>query len=198
MTSPAIRLARSGDVDGMLDIYAPVVCDTAISFEETPPDADEFRRRLGAITENHPWLVCVRDDRVVGYAYASRFHVRAAYQWTVETTVYVAADAHRQGVGRALYTSLLACLVLQGYRTAVGVIALPNPGSVRLHEAMGFASIGVLPDAGYKHAAWHDVGYWSRPLADGDHPIPPGTPASLAEDPRWNAAVRSGERHLRA
>ena len=197
MADTLIRPAREGDVDGMLAIYTPIVSETAISFEETPPDAEEFRRRVRAIGEGSPWLVCATGERILGYAYASPFHTRAAYQWTVEATVYVAADARRRGVGRALYTSLFECLKLQGRRTAVAVIALPNAGSVALHEAMGFAPVGVLPRAGYKHGAWQDVGYWSLALSDAGHPSAPIMPDALAGDTRWSRAIRTGEPLLR-
>ncbi len=193
MTDALIRSARDGDVDGMLAIYAPIVTDTAISFEEHPPDAAEFVRRVRAIRQRHAWLVCVADGDVLGYAYASTFHPRAAYQWTVEATVYVSASARRRGVGRALYTSLFECLKLQGCQTAVALIALPNAGSVGLHEAMGFAPTGVLPRAGYKHGAWHDVGYWSLALGDTHQPAAPLLPEELADDPRWERAVGTGQ-----
>ena len=198
MADARIISARDDDVDGMLAIYAPIVGETAISFEERAPGADEFRARLRAIATSHPWLVCVADGGVVGYAYAAGFHARVAYQWTVETTVYIAAEARGRGVGRALYTSLFECLKLQGHQTAVAVIALPNPGSVALHEAMGFAPVGVLTRAGYKRDAWHDVGYWSLALGDADRPVAPVTPPALADDPRWERAIRAGEGLLRA
>ncbi len=193
MAEPCIRLAETRDVAPMLSIYGPVVRDTTISFEEAVPGPEEFAARVHAVQTRYPWLVCLRDGVVVGYAYGSPFSPRAAYQWTVETTVYVSERATRQGVGRALYTSLLACLGLQSYAAAIGVIALPNPGSVGLHEAMGFEPFGVLPRAGFKHGAWHDVGYWRRPLSEADTPEPPSPPSDFGRDPRWARAVGSGE-----
>ena len=136
MPHMTIRLAGPQDVAAMLDIYTPVVRDTAISFEETAPSLAEFEDRVRAVSKSFPWLVCVRDGDVLGYAYGSTFSPRAAYQWAAETTVYVADGAKRRGVGRGLYTSLLACLALQGYAVAIARIALPNAGSVGLHEAM--------------------------------------------------------------
>src|SRR5213593_2199180 len=129
-----IRLAGEADAEAVQAIYAPYVRDTAISFETEPPTVEEMGRRIRSVLEHAPWLVCERDGVVIGYAYAGRFHARAAYQWTVEVTVYVHRAHHRAGVGRALYTALLDALRLQGFRVAVGIIALPNPGSVELHE----------------------------------------------------------------
>src|SRR5262249_18063159 len=125
-----VRLAHAGDAESIAAIYEPYVRDTAISFEVEPPTADELRTRLRTVLAHAPWLVCERDGAVVGYAYAGRFHARAAYQWTVETTLYVGSADHRRGVGSALYAALLDALRAQGFRAAVGVIALPHPASV--------------------------------------------------------------------
>jgi phosphinothricin acetyltransferase len=111
--------------------------------------------------------VAVVDDRVVGVAYAGPWNERAAYRWTVESTVYVEESAHRRGVGDALYTELLDRLRRQGFHSAVAVIALPNDPSVRLHERHGFAQVGELREAGFKHGAWHDVGFWQCLLDSG-------------------------------
>ena len=188
-----IRTAREADAEAMLAIYAPYVRDTAISFETEPPSVEEFRGRMRSTLEAGLWLVCEADDGSIGYAYAARFHARRAYQWTVEVTVYVRRDHHRQGVGLGLYTSLLGCLELQGFRTAVGVIALPNPASVGLHERMGFARAGVLRAAGYKHGRWHDVGWWQRDLGEpGSSPQPPRTLADMRESAGYRRAVSAG------
>src|SRR5262249_54148640 len=129
MAAARIRVAEDADAGAMLAVYAPYVRDTAISFELEPPPEDEFRQRVRSTLATGLWLACESGSRLLGYAYAARFHARLAYQWSVETTVYVDVAHHRRGVGRGLYTSLLACLALQGFRRAVGVIALPNPES---------------------------------------------------------------------
>jgi phosphinothricin acetyltransferase len=194
-----IRLAREEDAAAMLAIYAPYVRDTAISFETEPPSEEEFRRRVRATLEVGPWLLCEAGSSVLGYAYAGRFHERAAYQWTVEVTVYVQADQHRKGVGLGLYASLLGCLAVQGFRSAVGVIALPNPASVGLHERMGFAPAGVLRAVGWKHGCWHDVGWWQRALGERDpSPEPPRTPQALQGSPEWRRALDAGVALVRA
>ena len=194
-----IRLACEADAAAMLAIYAPYVRDSAISFETEPPSEEEFRQRIRSALEVGLWLLCEAGGSVLGYAYAGRFHARRAYQWTVEVTAYVRPDQHRKGVGYGLYTSLLGCLALQGFRAAVGVIALPNPASVGLHERMGFAPAGVLRAVGYKHGRWHDVGWWQRAL--GKHapsPEPPRPSETLRESPEWRRALEAGVALVRA
>ncbi len=194
-----IRVAREADAAAMLAIYALYVRDTAISFETEPPSEEEFQGRVRATLEVGLWLLCEAGGSVLGYAYAGRFHARHAYQWTVEVTAYVNADHHRKGVGLGLYTSLLGCLALQGFRRAVGVIALPNPASVGLHERMGFAPAGVLRAVGYKHGRWHDVGWWQRVLGEHDpSPAPPRPPEALQESPEWRRAREAGVALVRA
>jgi len=188
-----IRIAREADAPALLAIYAPYVRDTAISFETEPPAEAEFRERVRTTLETGLWLLCAAGDSILGYAYGGRFHARRAYQWTVEVTVYVHSEHHREGVGLGLYTSLLGCLALQGFRSAVGVIALPNPASVGLHERMGFERAAVLRAVGYKHGRWHDVGWWQ--LALGQHvpaPEPPRPLATVQGDAEWRRALEAG------
>lgn len=148
----------------MLGIYAPIVRDTAISFEVDPPTEDEFAQRLALITETDPWLVCEADGGIVGYAYSSPFKARPAYGRTRETTVYV-SDRHRsQGIGRQLLGTLLDALSTRGDHRALAFITLPNEPSARLHEGLGFSRVGTLHEVGYKFDRWHHVGIWEREL----------------------------------
>ena len=189
-----IRMATPDDAAAMLAIYAPFVESTAVTFEYAVPPVAEFAERVRTVTARWPWLVLERAGRIAGYAYASSWRARAAYQWAVETTVYVHADERRRGIGRALYRSLLACLRLQGHRLALGAITLPNPESIALHEALGFRRVGVHRACGHKLGAWHDVGFWEVELAPRDDAAPaePILPAALAGRPDWQAAVASG------
>jgi L-amino acid N-acyltransferase YncA len=158
-----IRLASQDDAEQIRNIYAPY-CSTPISFEEAPPSVDEMSRRIAAVIERYPWLVAVEDGRALGYAYAGTYRQRAAYRWSVEVSVYIAEGQHRQGLGRALYTSLFNVLRLQGFVNAYAGATLPNAGSAGLHESMGFQPVGVYHNAGFKYGTWHDVGWWQLQL----------------------------------
>jgi len=192
-----LRLAQPSDAAAMAAIYRPAVVESAISFELEPPGERELAARLEALRGFAPWLACEDDGLVTGYAYASRHRDRAAYQWSVDVSVYVLDGRRRGGVGRALYGSLLALLRLQGFKAAHAGIALPNPGSVGLHEALGFRRVGVYARVGFKLGAWHDVGWWQLELAprlDGEPPPPPRAMADLLADPGFEAALASGAR----
>jgi L-amino acid N-acyltransferase YncA len=138
-------------------------------------------------------LVCEHGRSVAGYAYASKFRPREAYQWTAEVTVYVQASQQRRGIGRALYVSLLEVLRLQGFRSAIAVIALPNHPSVRMHESLGFRAVGVFERVGYKLGRWHDVGWWQMALREeAAHPEPPRPIEALMGTPEWERALAAG------
>ena len=193
-----IRLAAEGDAEGILAIYAPIVRETAISFEVEPPDVNAMRRRITETLAHLPWLVCERRGEVLGYAYASTHRTRAAYQWSVDVSVYVHARIRRSGVGKALYTSLLRFLDLQGFYNVYAGITLPNPASVRLHESLEFQPVGVYRAVGYKLGAWHDVGWWH--LALRPHAVPPGPPVDfgqIQDAPESHTALAAGMRLLR-
>jgi L-amino acid N-acyltransferase YncA len=194
-----IRPAADRDASAIAEIYAPFVESSATSFETEAPSAEEIRRRLHETTVAYPWLVCVRGETVAGYAYATKHRVRAAYQWSVETSVYVHDSCRRAGVGRGLYTSLFAILAAQGFVNAYAGITLPNDRSVALHEAVGFQPVGVYRKIGYKTGAWHDVGWWH--LALKAHPSSPEPPVLLAEVqrlPTWDAILSAGLALIRA
>ena len=191
MSARRLRMATAADAAAVLAIYAPVVRTSAITFENEVPPVEEIAARIDAVTACWPWLLLERDGDVAGYAYATTWRARAAYQWSVETTVYVREDCHRSGVGRALYRALLACLRLQGFRLAIGGITLPNAASIALHEAMGFRPAGVHRACGYKLGAWHDVGFWELALVpdDGREPRAPRAPGALAGTPAWDTTL---------
>jgi L-amino acid N-acyltransferase YncA len=178
-----IRLAAAADAAAVRDIYGPIIETTAISFELAVPSEDEMAARIIGRQPAHPWLVAEGEDGqgVVGYAYAGRFSGRAAYDWSVETSIYLAEAARGRGVGRALYAALLAVLDAQGYRQAMGGVALPNDASVRLHERAGFTLVGVYRAVGWKFGAWHDVAWWQRALARAGAGGPPTGPIPLTE-----------------
>ncbi len=194
-----IRLATADDAPAMLAIYAPVVRDTPISFELEPPSEAEFRQRVSDLLAWAPCLVACEGPSgdVVGYAYASRYHRRRAYDRTVEVTVYVHERARGRGVASALYATLLDALRLQGFHLAVAAIALPNPASVALHERFGFRRTGTLPEVGRKFDRWHDVGYWASSLSPsssaGGSLSALRALSEVMQTPEWRALFPSGE-----
>ena len=177
MADGTIREATEADAAAVLAIYAPIVRDTAISFEETPPTVTEIVRRMRETLPAYPYLVFEENGEVLGYAYGHAHRARPAYRWSVETTIYIREDARRRGVGRALYGRLLDVLARQGFHAAFAGATLPNPGSVALHEAVGFKTLGVFSEVGFKFGRWHDVRWWRRPLNQGP---PRGEPLSFA------------------
>jgi L-amino acid N-acyltransferase YncA len=167
----SIRVATPDDAAEVQAIYAPVVQDTTISFEYEPPSVDEMRERISKTLSLLPWLVSLDSEgRINGYAYASKHRERAAYQWAVDTSVYVRADSRGQRVGHRLYEQLFKTVTELGYFQAFAGIALPNSASIALHERMGFRPIGVYRRVGFKKGAWWDVGWWQRELRAQDSP----------------------------
>ena len=165
-----IRDARANDAKALLDIYAPFVTETTVSFELTPPTVAEFEARISSAQSQWAWLVAERGGEVVGYAYASAFRTRAAYRFTVETSAYV-HPAHRgQGVAGALYRRLFEVLIEKGYCNAYAGIALPNDASAAFHKSLGFTPVGVFHRGGWKFGKWHDISWWEIALQD----RPPG------------------------
>ncbi|GAA0202298.1 arsinothricin resistance N-acetyltransferase ArsN1 family B [Haladaptatus pallidirubidus] len=180
-----IRLAEADDASQIATIYAPVVDDTIISFETTPPDDEEMANRIRKTLPKYPWIVCELENEILGYAYAASHRTRDAYQWSVDVSVYVHENHRRSGIGSGLYESLFELLRAQGFYNAYAGIALPNPTSVGLHESLGFEPVGVYEAVGHKHGAWHDVGWWhlrlDTPADSSKSPAssdPPGLPES--------------------
>ena len=169
-----VRAALPSDAPALADLYRPYVTSSMASFETEPPHADEIARRM-LQPRRLPWLLAARAGTAVGYACASRHRPRPGWRWTVEVSVYLQAEERGRGTGRALYDVLLPELGRLGYVTALATVTLPNEASVRLHESRGFTCVGVLPAAGHKHGAWHDVGTWR--LALGAPPDEPQEPS---------------------
>jgi phosphinothricin acetyltransferase len=194
-----IRLVSGVDAAGIAAIYYPIVVSTPTSFEVDPPDEAEMRRRIECSLPDFPWLVCEHQGRVLGYAYAARHRARAAYQWSVDTSVYVDPEFHRRGIASGLYTSLFRILAAQGYFNAYAGITLPNPGSVALHESLGFQAVGIYEKVGHKLGRWHDVAWWQRPLrlVDGE-PRPSLKLNEIEQGPSWQAILAEGLAKVRS
>jgi phosphinothricin acetyltransferase len=173
-----IRNVNLNDAARVSEIYSYYVSNTVISFETEPPSVQEIENRIQLVTniKKLPYLVCTVNDYVVGYAYASTYKDRIAYQWSVEVTVYVDRSFHGQGVGKNLYKKLLETLVKLGYKNAFAIIAVPNTSSTVLHEKFGFHLIGTAKNAGYKSGAWRDVATYQlelSPIIDNAEPVLP-------------------------
>ena len=159
------------DAAAVAAIYRPAIETTIASFEEPAPDAGAMAARMRATLERYPWLVATDGETVVGYAYAGPHAERAGYRWSVNVSAYVDPAFHGRGIGRRLYDELLPILRRQRFVNVYAGIALPNPASVALHEAIGMRRIGVYERVGFKFGAWHDVAWYGLRLTD-----PPGAP----------------------
>lgn len=163
------------DAAELLDIYSVYVRDTAISFEYDIPTVEEFERRIEAILSCYPYIKAVDEDgKIFGYAYAAPFKNRKAYDWSVETTIYVRYDCRKRGIGRLLYTSLEQLLKQMGILNMNACIAYTNEndeyltnGSKIFHESMGFQLVGTFHKCGYKFNKWYDM-IWMEKLI-GEH-----------------------------
>jgi len=171
-----VRPATAADAAACVEIYRPYVLDAVITFETEVPTVEEMAARIVAARATHEWLVLEVDGDVCGYAYARQFNSRAAYQWSVETSVYIAPDRLRSGGGKMLYAELLRRLRKRGFRRAFAGIAQPNDASNALHEAFGFRRVGRYQRAGWKRGAWHDVEWWQLDLLGPDDEVDPPRP----------------------
>ena len=156
-----IRPARPADSNEIAAIYNHYVLNSHCTFETEIVSAAEIQQR---IRETHalalPWLVSVSSDKVMGYAYASKWKGRCAYQFSVESTIYIDPGHTGEGIGLPLYTALIETIRNLPMHAVIGGIALPNEPSIRLHESLGFRKVGHFEQVGYKQDRWIDVGYW--------------------------------------
>ena len=159
-----IRAATPDDAAELLKIYEPYVRQTAITFEYNVPTVTEFKDRIKNTLSKYPYIVALRDNEIVGYAYAGEFKSRQAYDWAVETSVYVKMTARRSGIGKLLYSTLEKVLAAQGFLNMNACIAFTEkndahltPDSVYFHEKLGFQYIGIFHQCGYKFDRWYDM-----------------------------------------
>ena len=162
--NPTLRPVTASDAAAICAIYNPYVLDTVITFEQTPVSESEMAQRIRDYTALYPWLVAEVDTRVVAYAYATRWRTRAAYDHTLESTVYVDKTHAGRGIAKPLYLELLRTLQTHGVHAVVGCIALPNDASVAVHEQCGFVKVAHFPQVGRKFDRWVDVGFWQATL----------------------------------
>ncbi len=174
-----IRLFQESDSSQMLEIYKPFVTESSITFDYKLPDLEGFQTKLNEQSIQYPCLVCLSGEKIIGYAYASLHRYKKAYQWSVESTIYLSSDHQGKGIGYILYDSLIAILNLQGYFNVFAGVTVPNIGSEQLHLKSGFVEIGLFKKIGYKQAAWHDVKWFQLKIRPYE-PDPP-EPRALAE-----------------
>lgn len=173
-----VRFACEADLPAILNIYAPYVKNTAISFEYTVPTLSEFTARFQAVTAQFPWLVWEEDGAVLGYAYAAAPFERAAFSWCAEPSIYLAPQAQSKGIGRMLYTALEAILKWQGYKLLYAVITTDNTASIAFHKALGYEFLSDFPGCGFKLGSWHGITWMEKPLNPVDFPTRSPSPVS--------------------
>ena len=155
-----IRAVQLKDADAISSIYNYYIESSNITFEEDPLSVEDMKRRIENITSKFPFLVYEARGEIIGYAYANTWKSRSAYRYSVESTIYLKHGLSRKGIGAMLYTDLINELKSLGIHSVIGGIAIPNPGSIRLHEKLGFTKLGQFHEVGYKNKEWIDVGYW--------------------------------------
>lgn len=176
-----IRLVRPEDTSAMLAIYSVYVRNTAVSFETETPTPAEFSQRIQTVMQKYPCLVAEENGRIIGYAYANPFKTRAAYNWAVETTIYLHADSRRKGVGRKLYSVLEQILSAQGICNVNACIGVPRTendpfltmDSIRFHTRMGYRMVGEFDCCGSKFGRWYNMAWMEKHIGSHpDHPAP--------------------------
>ena len=175
-----IRPATEADAAEILNIYAPYITDTAITFEYDVPTLEEFTGRIRHTLEKYPYLVAVRDSEIIGYAYAGAFYGRAAYDWSAETTIYVKKGCSHSGVGKLLYQALETALKAQNIINLYACIGYPEEddeyltkNSAQFHAHLGYRMVGEFYHCGYKFDRWYNM-VWMEKFLDPEikHPKP--------------------------
>lgn len=172
----SIQVATPNEIPEVLQIYAPYILHTTITFEYEVPNHQAFAQRYHAIANQFPFLVCKINDKVAGYAYAAKAFSRAAYQWDADLSVYVAEDYWHRGIASALYRCLEQLLCLQGYCLLYALVTKENENSLAFHKHMGFVQTATLPKTGFKFGRWHDLVWLQKQIncqsAEPTVPIP--------------------------
>lgn len=171
-----LRTACPEDGERLVRLYAPYVRETAVTFEYEAPSAEEFSSRIRETLKRYPYFVAEWGGEPVGYAYASPFHTRAAYQWAAETSVYVKQGLHGKGVGKALYKSLEDALRKQNVQNVNACITYPNEESIRFHEKLGYRTAARFSKCGFKLGRWWDMVWMEKFLGGHDTPPVPFVP----------------------
>ena len=155
-----IRHATVEDAQGIADIYNYYIQNTHHTFETEPIDAAEMKERIEEFSKTFPFLVADEDDMIHGYAFATHFRTKHAYDYSVEVLIYVRNESKQRKIGTQLYNKLFDLLADTNIHAIVASIALPNDPSIRFHERLGFEKVAHFREVGYKLGRWIDVGYW--------------------------------------
>ncbi len=174
-----IRQITESDTNEVLEVFKPYVINTAITLEYDVPTTEEFLHRIKTNTVDYPWLICLYNNKIVGYAYASKRGNREGLKWSTESTIYFAGNFHGKGLGRVLYDALFNVLQLQGYFNVYAGVILPNEKSEALHKALGFSEVGGFSKVGYKLGKWRDCKWFQLHLSK--HIVNPAKPKTLQE-----------------
>lgn len=159
-----IRSLHENDIKKLLEIYNYYVVNTAVTFDIEPLSIDAFNDKVNRIKVDYPFLVYLENNEILGFAYGSRFRPKPAYDFVVESTVYVRYNAHGKQIGTKLYAELLQLLKQKKLHTVLGVLTIPNDASIKLHEKFGFKQVANLEEVGFKFGRWHNVGIWQLKL----------------------------------
>lgn len=175
-----IRLATERDANQLLEIYAPYVKNTAITFEYSVPSIQEFSSRIQNVLKKYPFIVAEIEGKIAGYAYGNTFQERAAYDWTAETTVYVRQDKTKLGLGKELYNALEKTLAAQNIIKLYACIAYSenddeylNHNSLEFHQHLGYRVVGKFQDCGYKFNRWYNMAWLEKQIGTPSENQPP-------------------------
>ncbi|MEG2506292.1 MAG: N-acetyltransferase family protein [Longicatena sp.] len=165
-----IRFVNENDISRILEIYAPYIQQSVVSFEYELPSLSTFRTRVEDIQKSYPYIVYEIDYIIVGYAYAHRYQERDAYKWNVELSIYVDKKYCKRGIGSSLMATMISLLKQQHIQNIHSCITIPNDKSIQLHKAFGFREVGVFMHSGYKDGLWLDVLWMEKTIGDLDTP----------------------------
>jgi len=153
-----IRKASLADASALLEIYNYYVIHTTVTFDEVAVSLSAFTKKIDDILKAYPFFVFEENNEILGFTYGSKFRPKPAYNYTVESTVYVKHGVHGKKIGTQLYATLIAALKEQKFKSVLGVLTIPNPASIKLHEKFGFTQVAHLKEVGFKFDTWLDVG----------------------------------------
>lgn len=166
-----VRMAKVEDAKDLLNIYEYYVTNTPITFEYDVPTIEEFKNRIETTLKRYPYIVAEENGKIYGYAYAGAFKCRRAYDWSVETSIYVQYENSSKGVGTLLYNELERLLKMQNIINVNACITYPNEKSQEFHKKFGYKTVAQFTKCGYKFNTWHDI-IWMEKFIEKHH-IPP-------------------------